>query len=94
MDVMHMPGKKRVEKAKVSALRRVLLILSGCIRERESRAIAMWHEALLNSRFREISYQKVVYQLANMSQVHHKENVKQAFISIKRFGKWVATEQE
>jgi len=94
MDIQNNAGVKRIEKTKVSALRRCMLILSGCIRERESRAIAMWHEALLNSRFREVSYQKVVYQLTNMSYEHHNKNIKDSFFIIKKYAKALAQEQD
>ena len=93
-DVLRMVGTRRATKAKTESLKRVLLILSGCIRERESRAIAVWHEALLNHRYQEISYQKIIYQMHALAENKTRENKKSTFVEIKRYARWVLKEQE
>ena len=93
-DVVKMAGTKRQSRQRLESLKRVMLIMSGCIRERESRAIAVWHEALLNKRYIEIAYQKVVYQLHEIFTNKLKVNQKRSFTDVKRYARWVQKEEE
>jgi len=94
MDVVKMAGAKRHNKARLESLKRVMLIMSGCIRERESRAVAIWHEALLNQRFMEIAYQKMIYQLIDLFKNTMSNNAKRSFMVIKKYARWVQKEEE
>lgn len=92
--VNQMPGLKKKKNARQESLKRMCLILSGCIRERESRAIATWHEALLNQKFLEISYQKMIYQISALMQNKKEQQMKKGFNDIRRYARWIMQEDE
>lgn len=85
MDAINLRGLRHQERRRENAIRRCLLILSGCIRERQSRAIAEWHEALVFDRLRCKGGDILGFLLRDKLESCRKVNIKRAWLDWKRW---------